>query len=217
MSNRFRSLLDIVADRLGYAPKGVSLDDTILRGAYWFVSVGGGPEISLGKNLLTLKMRANAAGLLARTFAETGVLYDADQGWVATDPVCPTQLAVGQGTTAAQRGDWTMYDPLLVPGGATVKYFPLTRILFHKNPASYSPPSLPISVSYFFDIPAGEMFEGVGTDVDFQEWALFGPAAPALLAPPTDPEIDQDMLARKVTRLSKISDLDLTVRWELRT
>jgi len=217
MSNPIRSILDHFAATLGYVPKRAQIEDTIFRGAYWYVSVGSGPEVCIGKNILTRKMRVNAAGLLARTSMHWGVAYDDVEGYDSAAPVFPTQLAVGTGVTAAKSTDWTMYEPLLDVGGAAVTYYPLTRVLFHTDPDLYSP-ALPISVSYYFDIPAGELYEGYPAGaVDFQEWALFGPAAPLMLDAPTDPVADQDMLARKVVRLSKISALDLTVRWELRT
>ena len=75
-------------------------------------------------------------------------------------------------------------------------------------------------MSYYFNIPAGEMYDtpsGPTTDVDFQEWALFGENRPDPVAALSPPPADNDMLARKVARVSKISALELTVRWELRT
>lgn len=208
-----RAVLDRIARRLGYVPAG---DHLRLEG-HVYARVGEGPEIYIGPNVLTRQMRVNAARLLARTavtWPHGPVSYAAGvEGLTWVDPAFPAYLAVGTGVTAATAQDWTMVSPLL-SGGSTA-YYPLQSVTVYDTPGAYDPN--PISVSFFFNIPAGEAWDGVGTDVTIAEWALFNDNPPPLLLPPTDPEINQNMLARRVRSVTKVSDLDLTVRWELRT
>ena len=211
-----RSLIEAAARRFGYAPIG---DERTPRGAYWYISENGGPEVPLGKNVLTEKERVNVARLLARTAADWGfpVVYeDGIEGFTNVDPAFPTQLAVGTGVTAATPKDWTMVEPLLEVGGGSTKFFPLSRIYVRETADAY-PADIPISVSYYFTIPKGTACEGVGTEVDVQEWSLFGPAAPAILARISDPQVDQDMLARRVKRHTLSADAEVTIRWEVQT
>ena len=221
-TQRLKSLLDVVADRFGYAPKS-ALDSFLKLEGHVYVTAGDGPEKYLGQNVITEKMRVNAAGLLARVAADwplppltAAPTYLGDPGYTSADAVFPTFLAVGTGTRPAATTDTDMDSPLLVAG--SIRYYPIQSVLFHNTPGGY-PAGIPISVSYYFNIPAGEMYDtpsGPTTDVDFQEWGLFGEnrTTGASLSPPP---ADNDMLARKVARVSKISALDLTVRWELRT
>jgi hypothetical protein len=218
-TQRFKSLLDVVADRLGYAPKS-AVESLLKLEGHVYVTAGEGPEVYLGQNVITEKMRVNAAGLLARTAADPWAVgppaYLGDTGYTSGDQVFPTYLAVGTGTRPAATTDTDMDSPLLVAG--SIQYYPVQSVRFHNTPGGY-PAGIPISVSYYFNIPAGELYDtpsGPTTDIDFQEWALFGenPTPGASLSPPP---ADNDMLARKVARVSKISALDLTVRWELRT
>jgi hypothetical protein len=218
-TQRLKSLLDVVADRLGYTPKS-TLDSFLKLEGHVYVTAGDGPETYLGQNVITEKMRVNAAGLLARRATDPWDVgppgYLGDSGYTSTDQVFPTYLAVGTGTRPAAATDTDMDSPLLVAG--SIQYYPIQNVRFHNTPGGY-PAGIPISVSYYFNIPAGELYDtpsGATTDVDFQEWGLFGEnrTEGASLLPPPD---DNDMLARKVARVSKISALDLTVRWELRT
>ncbi len=223
-TQRLKSLLDVVADRFGYAPKS-ALDSFLKLEGHVYVTAGDGPETYLGQNVITEKMRVNAAGLLARVAADwpvplhlaTPPTYLGDPGYTSADAKFPTFLAVGTGTRPAATTDTDMDSPLLVAG--SIRYYPIQSVRFHNTPGGY-PAGIPISVSYYFNIPAGEMYDtpsGPTTDVDFQEWALFGENCPNPAAVLSPPPADNDMLARKVARVSKISALELTVRWELRT
>lgn len=214
-SKRLTSLLDRAAFRLGYVPYEVS--PPLLKGRV-FVRPEGQEEVCLGDNVLTRKMRVNAAGLLARRASDWGfpVVYDGGiEGYAATvDDVFPCYIAVGTSTISATAADTTMGAPLLKAGA--VAYYPLEKILFRRDPDAY-PADIPISASFFFNIPAGEVYDGVGGTVDFQEFALFGANAPAVLPGLTDPVADNDMLARKVRRHAHDTDVDLVVRWEIST
>ena len=219
-SARLRPLIDRVAAHCGYVPEQLVAEAMRIEGHVYVRWEGDEDEIYLGENVITEKMRINAAGLLARPpgdwgFGPPAYLGTASGYSSAVDNRFPTKLAVGTGTTAAASSQFTMDTPLYVAGA--VAYYPLQSVRFHDTVGGY-PAGIPISCSYYFDIPAGESYDGgIGTDVDFQEWALFGPAGGSPLPAMSDPVSDEDMLARKVARLSKLSGLDLTVRWEIRT
>ena len=202
---RLRSILDFVADHLGYEPK---ISDALKIAGHVFAEYRDADgvlvrEQYLGKNTVTQAQRIYVAGLLARTSAEVpgAVSFDFDEGYTATEPVFPLELGVGIGTTAALPIDTDLEDPLLI--GASPARYALTRIFFSRTVLGYG--TDPIGVSFFFDIPAGESYTTYGTSVDYQEFAMFAPGAPDV------------MLARKVIRLEKISPLALTIRWEFRT
>lgn len=162
----------------------------------------------LGQNVVTERFRINVAGLIARpsVISPPGVTYDDDPGFNESDVIFPVQLSVGVGTTPALTTDTALDQQL--EDGSSPKFFDLQRILFRDNVIDYG--TDPIHVGFYFDIPAGTLFDDPDnpggpqiTNVDFQEWGLH--------------DGNDNLLARKVQELTMLADLDLTVKWEIRT
>lgn len=168
-------------------------------------------EVYLGENVITQRMRANVAGLIARTAPAPPGSYIGDLGFTEADIVFPVRLGIGLGTTPALTEDTGLVTPITLLG--TRVFYELDRIFVRQNPASYG--ADPIHVAFFFEIPSGESYDdpggGTTTNLTIEEWGLFddfgGPG----------PSVDNRLLARKVAEISKLSELDLTIRWEIRT
>lgn len=200
MKRRFKSLLERAGHTLSkrLAPSSIHLEGHV------FAETPTG-EVYLGQNMVTQQLRIAVAGLLARPFAGAGVTYLADTGYTATDSVFPAELWVGYGNTPALTTDTLGEFTPFKLAGTPVKY-PLKRILFHNNVPGFGVD--PIHVAFFFDIPQHEVYDDPvsgdpTSDVMIQEWGM----------------VDQSerLLARKVTSFSKLPDLALTIRWEIRT
>lgn len=200
MRKRLQSLYERVASRVARKmfPSALFLEGHV------YVETADGSEVYLGQNVVTEQMRIAVAGLLARPNA-AGVDYLGDTGYDSSDPVFPVALLVGHGTDPAVTTDTlTEFSPYELNGNR-VEY-PLKRILFYGNPVSYG--TDPIQVAFFFDIPQGEVYEDPvsgdpSDDVMIEEWGMVD---------------GQDrLLTRKVTSFSKLPNLALTVRWEIRT
>lgn len=217
------SLFDRFIERLARKRGILGSEQPVVTG-HLHARLGDGPEVCLGANTLTEEYSVEIACLLARNAASylavdgVSVTYDVDEGFTDSDSVFPTQLAIGTGVSDAEKTDKTLENPLTIAGSTA--YYPLTRIDVRRTPAQYTPPSFPIGVNFFFVIPSGELWDdgsgGTTGDVTIQEWALFGPAAPAIL-PAYPGSSDVDMKTRRVTPFGKVVDADLTIRYELRT
>lgn len=173
-------------------------------------------EHYLGQNVVNNLFRNNVAGLIARPKADTDSLapapvdYISDQGYDTTSDILPIWLGVGVGTTAATTDDVAMESPLYAPGPGAQVFYPLKRIFYDRDETAYAPD--PIHCAFFFDIPSGESYEnpvggGATNNVTITEWALFD----------SDAIGSRNMLAHKIATISKLSELDLTIRWEIRT
>lgn len=201
----------------------ISAPEAVVSGHVW-ARIDAGPELYLGANTLTEEYSVEIACLLARNAASylavdgVTVTYDVDEGFTDADSVFPTQLAIGTGTSAATRADKTLESPLLKSGSTA--YYTLQRIDVRRTPAQYTPPDFPIGVNFYFTIPAGETWDdgsgGFVSDVTIREFALFGPAAPAIL-PAYPAAVDSDMKTRRVQSIQKEADANLFIRYELRT
>ena len=207
--NILRSALDRIADRFGYIPKA-QLDGALVLEGHVYVQVSGKEEIYLGQNIITERMSAHVAGLIAATDFTT-YIGSPTGGFKEGDPVFPVELVIGTGTVPAAKTDIALDEPILTPSpGLAEVVYPLDRILVYQDPSSYG--TDPIAVSFFFEIPSGESYDdgagGSTNNLTIQEWGLRdafgGMGGPRLLA-------------RKVATISKLSELDLTVRWEIRT
>lgn len=200
MRKRLQSLYEKVAHRVAktLSPSAIHLEGHV------YVETADGGEVYLGQNVVTEQMRVAVAGLLARPTA-AGVDYIGDTGYDASDPIFPTALIVGHGTDPAVTTDTLADFSPYELSGSRVEY-PLKRVLFYGNPVSYG--TDPIQVAFFFDIPQAEEYEDPVTgvpsdDVMIEEWGMVD-------------ALDR-LLTRKVTSFSKLPNLALTVRWEIRT
>lgn len=166
----------------------------------------GGQEIYLGRNIITNRMSLNVAGLIAAKTLHLPAVYIGDQGYNESDAVYPLELYIGSGTTPATKDDLALASPILTPspGLAPVSY-PLDSILYYQTKASYG--TDPIAVSFFFNIPAGESYDdgagGSTNNIVIREWGMRDGAG--------------QLVTRKVATIDKLSELDLRVRWEIRT
>ena len=178
-------------------------EDSLRLEGHVYISVGGGKEQYLGRNVITNRLSLNVAGLIATTIPPSGG-WIGDPGYNEGDLIFPVELVIGSGNTPATKADLALLTPILKPSLAEAVY-PLSQVLVYNTKAQYL--TDPIAVSFFFDIPAGESYDdGLGgstNNVVIREWGMR--------------DATTGLLTRKVATVDKLSELDARIRWELRT
>lgn len=185
----------------------------------------------LGENTLTYPFRIAVMRLLARKALNVpvGVTYPSGvSGLDASDDVFPARLYLGLGTTGTSAEDVALDYYLTTeddPSGEPI-FFPLRRIDVYSTKDSYDTVRKPINVAFEFDIPLGELREGVHKETTpyvLTEFGLstdsgsdppvLGPSDGTAQTPQADPPL---LLARKRLSFPKIFEGAFTVRWEIR-